>query len=265
MKYHGLNAERRKNLAHLLATGKGAITIDFTAKTLGWEREKARAFLSSLNRSGWLKLIKSGVYVPVPLESDKPDLTGEDEFILAHYLYRNCYIGGWSAASFWGFTDQIFRKTWVMTSSFVRKKEEIKSDHTYRLRHVPPPYLFGLHPNWVGQDKILISDPHKTIVDFSNFIMEFGLQGFVDVFEEYLRSEHKNFDILLNYVEQSMNRTLYKRLGFMIEKYEPTETRQIDLCLHHISKGPSKLSPNSPCDVYLKKWNLYVPKHMVNP
>ena len=113
MKYQGLNAERRKNLAYLLRSGKGAITIDAAAQTLGWEREKARAFLSSLNRSGWLKLIKAGVYIPVPLESDEPDLTGENEFVLANYLYESCYIGGWSAASFWGLTDQIFRKIWV--------------------------------------------------------------------------------------------------------------------------------------------------------
>lgn len=263
MKYQGLNAERRKKLAHLLATGKGVITIDSATQTLGWEREKVRAFLSSLNRSGWLKLIKSGVYVPVPLESDKSDLTGENELVLANYLYGSCYIGGWSAASFWGFTDQIFRKTWVMTSAFVRKKEETRSGHTYRLRHVPSSYLFGLHSNWVGQDKVLISDSHKTVIDFTNFVIEFGLQGFIDIFEEYLRSEHKNFDILLDYVEQSGNRTLYKRLGFMIEKYEPEQTLHIDRCLAHLSKGPSKLSPNSTSEVYLKKWNLYVPKSMV--
>ena len=263
MKYHGLNAERRKNLANLLAVGKGVITIDFAARTLGWEREKARAFLSSLNRSGWLKLIKAGVYVPVPLESDEPGLTGEDELILASYLYGSCSIGGWSATSFWGLTDQIFRKTWVMTSTFVRKKEEVKSGHTYRLRHIPSTYFFGLHKEWIGQDKVLFSDPHKTVIDFANFITEFGLQGFVDNFEEYLRSEHKNLDVLLDYVGQSLNRTLYKRFGFMIEKYEPTAMRHIDICLDHISKGPSKLSPNSTCEIYLKKWNMYVPAHMV--
>lgn len=264
MKYHGLNAERRKNLANLLAAGKGAITIDFAATTLGWEREKARAFLSSLNRSGWLKLIKAGVYVPVPLESNEPDLTDENEFVLANYLYEKCYISGWSAASFWDFTDQIFHKTWVMTSTFVRKKEEVKSGHTYRLRHIPSSYFFGMHTQWIGQDKVLFSDPHKTVIDYANFITEFGLQGFIDIFEEYMRSEHKNLDILLDHVGQAMNRTLYKRLGFMIEKYEPTAVQQIDICLNHISKGPSKLSPNSPCDVYIKKWNMYVPAHMVS-
>ncbi len=94
MKYHGLHAERRKNLARLLATEKGAITIDSASKILGWERGKTRAFLSSLSRSGWLKLIQPGLYIPVPLESEAPDLTAESELVLAQYLFRNCYIGG---------------------------------------------------------------------------------------------------------------------------------------------------------------------------
>lgn len=263
MKYHGLHGERRKNLAKLLAPGKEVITIDSAAQTLGWEREKARAFLSSLNRSGWLKLIKPGIFVPVPLASDEPDLTEENEFILANYLYGNCYIGGWSAASFWGLTDQIFLKAWVMTSHFVRKKEEIKTGHTYLLRHIPETYFFGLHTEWIKQDKVSISDPHKTIIDFANFITDFDLQGLVDIFKEYLRSEHKNLKTLMEYAAQAQNRTIYKRLGFLLELYAPSELDYIDLCLQHISKGPSQLSPNTSCEVYLKKWRLKVPQHMV--
>ncbi|MCE3231366.1 MAG: hypothetical protein K0R52_1294 [Alphaproteobacteria bacterium] len=264
MNYHGLNLHRRRNLAHILAVEKGVITIDSAAKILGWEREKARAFLSSLHRSGWLKLIKSGLYVPVPLEADEPDLTDENAFVLANYLYGNCYIGAWSAASFWGFTDQIFNKTWVMTSNFVRKKEETRSGHTYRLRHVPSPYFFGLYSEWINQDKVFFSDPHKTVIDFANFITEFGLQGFVDVFTQYLRSELKDLDSLLDYAGRSMNRTVYKRLGFILEKDSPSDIDHINLCLENISKGPSKLSPNSSCEVYIKKWHLNVPKNIGN-
>jgi predicted transcriptional regulator of viral defense system len=264
MNYQGLNAERRKNLAHLLAAGKGAITIDFAAEILAWDREKARAFLSSLNRSGWLKLIKSGIYVPVPLESDERGLTDDDPFVLAPYLFGDCYIGGWSAVSFWGLTDQIFQKIWVVTSEFVRQKEETRADHTYLLRHVSKDYFFGLHSRWIKQDKIFISDPHKTVIDFANFIEGFGARNFVDIFTEYLQSEHKDLDLLLDYAGKSRNRTLYKRLGFMLEKYDPQAIKHINFCLRNVSKGPSKLSPNTPCEVYIKKWHLKVPRYMVS-
>jgi predicted transcriptional regulator of viral defense system len=265
MEYQGLHAERRKNLAKLLSPGKGAITIDAAAQILGWEREKARVFLASLHRSGWLKLIKPGVFVPVPLESDEPDLTEENELVLATYLYGNCYIGGWSAASFWGLTDQIFVKTWVMTSQFVRKKQETKGGHVYLLRHIPETYFFGLHPEWIKQDKVGISDPHKTIIDFANFITAFDVQGLIDIFKEYLRSEHKDLKILMEYAALAQNRTIYKRLGFLLELHAPDESVYIQECLQNISKGPSQLSPNTSCDLYLKKWHLKVPQHLVKP
>ncbi len=262
MKYLGLRAERRKNLARLLAAEKGAITIDSATKSLGWEREKTRAFLSSLSRSGWLKHIKHGLYVPVPLESEEPDLTAEHEFVLARYLFKDCYIGGWSAASFWGLTDQLFLKTWVMSSGEVRKKEVIQGGHKYILRYVPQSYFFGLHTEWIKRDKVLISDPHKTIIDFANFITDFDLLGLADLFKEYLRSEYRDLDVLLDYAAQSTNRTVYKRIGFLLELYEPTAADHINLCLKNISKGPSKLSPHTEHDVYNKKWRLRVPLNM---
>ena len=262
MNYRGLSGERRKYLARILAAGKGVITIDSAMKILELDREKTRLLLSSLSRSGWLKPIKSGLFVPVPLEADEPDLTEENEFVLANYLYGNCYIGGWSAASFWGLTDQIFLKTWVMTSRAIRKKKETNAGHSYIIRHIPDAYFFGVHTEWIGQDKILISDLHKTVIDFVNFMSDFDLQGLVDVFREYMKSKHKNLDILIDYAAQSSNRTVYKRIGFLLELYYPQEVDYINVCLQNISKGPSKLAPNLLCDVYMRKWHLYIPKNM---
>ena len=262
MKYHGLSSERRKHLARILAIGKGAITINDAAKTLNWDREKARLFLSSLNRSGWLKLIKYGVYVPVPLEADEPGLTSENELVLSNYLFGKCYIGGWSAASFWGLTDQLFRKVWVLTTNFVRKKEEIKSGHTYLLQHISNDYFFGLHTEWIGQDKVHLSDPHKTVIDFANFIDAYGLQSLIDVLTSYLHSEHKNLNVLLDYAHKANNRTLFKRIVFMLEKLAPDEEMAIYHCLENISKGPSKLSPKLSCEIYISKWKLKVPQYM---
>jgi predicted transcriptional regulator of viral defense system len=263
MKFQGLKAERRKNLAKLLSAEKGAITIDSASKILGWDREKTQIFLSSLSRSGWLKSIKPGVFVPVPLESDETVLTEENAFVLAHYLYGSCYIGGWSAASFWGLTDQIFMKTWVMASTSVRKKEETKSGHTFLLRHIPESYFFGLHNEWIKQDKVLISDPHKTIIDFANFVKDFDLYGLLDLFTEYLKSDYKNLDVLLDYAAQSGNRAVFKRIGFLLELLEPAAITHINRCLQNISKGVSELSPGTKSNVYNKKWRLRVPESMV--
>ncbi len=262
MELHGLKVKRRKILATILSEGKSVITIDSTSRKLNESRYKVGKLLSSLHRSGWLKMVQPGIYIPVPLESISPDLTDENSFVLASYLFKNCYIGGWSAASFWDFTDQIFQKTWVMTDKYVRKKEVIKSSHSYILRHVPSNYFFGLETKWINQEKIFVSDPHKTIIDFTNFITDFDFQGFLDIFKEYLKSEHKNLDKLIDYAHKAHNRSLFKRIGFLLEKYDKESTYYINICHKNISKGPSLLAPRIKEDSYIKKWRLRVPKNL---
>lgn len=183
--------------------------------------------------------------------------------MLASYLFGECYIGAWSAASFWGLTDQLFLKTWVLTSHFVRRKEQTKAGHAYFLKHISKHYFFGLHTEWMGQEKVLFSDLHKTVIDFANFIDEYGLIGFIDVFTAYLHSQHKNLDLLLDYAHQAQNKTLYKRLGFMLERLAPHEEKAINHCLENLGQGVSKLAPTLICDVYVAKWRLKIPHHMV--
>lgn len=198
MELHGLKAKRRKILAKLLSDGKSIITIDLASQKLKESTLKSRNLLSSLHRSGWLKMIQPGTYVPVPIESSSSDLAEEDNFILASSIFKNCYISGWSAATLWDLIDQIFQKTWVMTDKYVRKKSVIKSNPSYILRHIPQRYFFGLDVKWINQEKFLISDPHKTVIDFANFITDFDFQGFLDIFKEYLKFQYKNLVNIFN-------------------------------------------------------------------
>lgn len=262
MNYKGLHSNKRKILATILASGKGIITIDSVVATLGWDRKKVREFLSSLNRAGWIKSVKRGLYVPVPLESDDPTLTNENPFVLASYLYKDCYIGGWSAASFWNLTDQIFLKTWLITKTLIREKEEMRGNHAYVLKHASSSYFYGLYTEWIGQDKVYISDPHKTVIDFANFIDEYGLQSFVDMFLEYLRSEHKDLKILLEYAAKAKNNTVFKRIGFMLEKFSPEDAAFIDQCLKEVREGATMFAPKEKCESFSNKWRMWVPKSM---
>jgi predicted transcriptional regulator of viral defense system len=263
MNYAGLFVKKRKLLAKLLAEAKGVITIDMAADILHMERERARSLLSSLHRSGWLKMVQGGMYVPVPLEAEDPSLTGENPFVLASYLYKNCYMGGWSAASYWGLTDQIFLKNWVMTTQNVKRKEVERGGHSFVLTHIKEDYFYGLHTQWIERDQIYISDLHKTLIDFANFMDYFSLISLEDTFKEYLQSKDKDLEKLIDYAQKAHNRTLFKRLGFLLEVYAPTETEAIDTCAQNISSGPSKLSTSTRCSVYLKKWRMYVPERMI--
>lgn len=262
MNYKGLHSNKRKILATILASGKGVITIDSVVDILGWDRKRVRELLSSFNRAGWIKSVKRGLYVPVPLESDDPALTNENPFVLANYLYKDCYIGGWSAASFWNLTDQIFLKTWLITKTLIREKEEIRGNHAYVLKHASSSYFYGLHTEWVGQDKVYFSDPHKTVIDFANFIDEYGMQSFMDVFLEYLKSEHKNLKMLLEYAGRAKNNTVLKRIGFMLERFSPQDTAFIDQCLKEVKEGATLFAPKEKCEAFSNKWRMWLPRSM---
>jgi len=59
--------------------------------------------------------VRRGLYVSVPLESRTADMPLEDPWLVADRLFSPCYIGGWSAAEYFGLTEQIFSTIIVMT------------------------------------------------------------------------------------------------------------------------------------------------------
>lgn len=253
----------RQKVAKLMDKTTGLITIDDAQKALDIPRQKARQVLWSLSQSGWLKKIKSGLYVPVPIDADDATFSEESPYIVANKLFSPCYMGGWTAANFWGLTDQLFLKIWVMTTKNVRHKTLNVTNHQFILRHVNNSYTYGLKIEWVQNNKILLSDPHKTIIDFANFTHEFGAIALVDTFCSYMESEYKNLEHLKSYAQKSENRSIFKRLGFLMELYYPQEKEFIDFCILHISKGYSNFSSLSTCKIFIRRWQLKIPPSLV--
>jgi len=62
--------------------------------------------------------------VTVPLDAARSGEWTEDSWALATNVFSACYIGGWSACEYWGFTDQVFRDLLVFTTRRVRKRLE---------------------------------------------------------------------------------------------------------------------------------------------
>lgn len=250
----------RQKIQALLEKTNGLVKIDDVENTLGVSREKASHILWRLVKGGWIRKLKDGLYRIVPLESSDASLTDEHPWMIANELFSPCYIGGWSAAHFWGFTDQLFLKTWVMTTCPVHRKERAVSQHEYILKQIKEDSLFGLKVEWIENNKIQISDPHKTVLDFLNFPDDYTAQTMVDIFQAYLRSDEKNMDILAQYAHHIQNRTVFKRLGFLLELFAPHEKSLIEFCFKNISKGYSALSTQSPCTKSIGHWKLRIPE-----
>ena len=78
--------------------------------------------------------------------------------------------------------------------------------------------------------------------NFAHRIDLFGLNAFLDVLKEYLSSEYKNIETLLDYAQKIENRTVYKRLGFGTEYFGFDEDELLLTCKQLIS---TQLNPKT--------------------
>jgi predicted transcriptional regulator of viral defense system len=257
----GLGKLSRKRLSNVLRNSTGCISVGLVAETLNVSREQARLYLSSWAKSGWLQRIKRGLYCLVDIAAETPDGGVLDPWVIAVQIFSPCYIGGWSAAKHWDFTEQIFESTIVFTSRRLNQKEQSIAGLTFLIKKSASDKMFGLKVIWKGQVKIQVSDPHKTLVDmFDDPSIGGGIRSVIDLFHKYLSSKDCDLNILIQYAEKMNNKAIFKRLGFVLSKLKPDETYWITKCLEHLSQGNSQLDPASKGKRLIKKWRLWIPE-----
>jgi predicted transcriptional regulator of viral defense system len=260
----GIGKIDRQRLSETIRGTKGSISVSEAAKILEISPSDAAKMLSRWSKKGWLSRVKRGIYVPIPLESRTPDMPLEDAWIIAERLYSPCYIGGWSAAEYWSLTEQIFRAIVVMTTKKPRDRNPTLRGTNFLLRTIPEKAMFGLKPVWRKEIKVWVSDPTRTIVDILNAPqLGGGIRSVVDIFENYVKSENKNIDSLIEYASRLGNGAVFKRLGFILERFGPDEKQAINACKSRLTKGNSKLDPNLPADKLITRWRLWVSRNWV--
>jgi predicted transcriptional regulator of viral defense system len=258
----GIGKKSRSDLALVLRLGRAAVSVGDAAIALSAPRTEVAKKLARWAAQGWLSRVRRGLYVPVALEAKSSDVIPEDAWIIADRLYSPCYIGGWSAAEYWGLTEQLFRSVIVRTTKQVRDREVSLKGLTFRICTTSKEKFFGLKPIWRGTVQVNVSDPTRTIVDLMDDpSLGGGLRPAVDVFSAYMRGDNKNVELLLSYGDQLGNRAMFKRLGFLAEKFFLAEERLIAECKKRISKGNSALDPGLRATKLATRWRLWLPKN----
>ena len=262
--FAGIGKLSRQRLSKVLqCANKGCITSKLVAKCLKVTVKRARVFLAQWAKNGWVYRIRRGVYLPIELTAESLDQTFIDPWVIAEGLYTPCYIGGWSAAGYWDFTEQIFEKTIVLTTRHINGKIKTFKNISFLITKLNLDKMFGLQIVWKERIKIQISDPHKTIIDMlNNPDIGGGIRLIIDMFKKYLISSHVNLETLLEYANKMKNRTVFKRLGFLLSLIKPEEKEIINGCLTKISQGNSKLDPKIKCRRLVKKWRLWIPENL---
>ena len=258
----GLEKVSRKRLAEIARQTKGAITVQQAASILKRPPDETARMMARWAQQGWLSRVRRGLYIPVPLEARSADIVPEDPWIIADKIFSPCYIGGWSAAEYWNLTEQIYRTVLVMTTRKPRDRKPVIKATGYVLRSISPDSLFGTKPVWRGQVRVQVSDPTRTLLDMlDDPSLGGGLRPVTDIFQAYMVSKNKNLTLLIEFADRLGNRTVFKRLGFLTERFSHQEEIMIDACRSRLSQGNSKIDPALPAERLITAWKLWVPSN----
>ena len=253
----GISSHNRAHLEALHRLG-GAFTIAQAAALLELDRARTARLLGYLARRGWLSRVRRGLYVAVPLDERQSGEWIEDPWIVADRVFNPCYVGGWSACEHWDLTEQVFRAVLVVTAKKVREREVEMQGIRFHLTVRSKDALFGTVGVWRGQTRIAISDPSRTIVDIlDDPRLGGGIRTVVDVLREYMASEHRNDQLLIEYTERLGNRAVFKRLGYLIERLGIEADSLLAACRERRSAGVVALDPSvkTPGQI-VRRWGL---------
>ena len=258
----GLSSITRQRLAELLRATKGSVTVSEAATVWRLTPHQAAKALAHFAMGGWLARVRRGLYVAIALDATSPEPVVEDGWLLAKSLFDPCYIGGWSAAEHWDFTEQIFNSVIVISTRRPRKRLVKAGGIEFRIKTVRKQEMFGSQEVWRLNVKVAISTPAKTIVDMlDDPAIGGGIRPVADVLGAYRRSKYFKAEDLAATCQRFNSGAVFKRLGFLIERSLPDEQALIALCLNNRSKGNAKLDPGLNCPRLSTRWRLWVPQN----
>lgn len=259
----GLGKLDRQQLVAILQKISGPIAVSDAAAVLKISSMTAAQKLARWTKNGWLFRVKRGLYISVPLSSQTADIAIEDAWVLAGSIYKPCYIGGWSAAEYWGLTEQIFMTMIVMTTQKVHERQVNYKNTNFQIKTISDPYFFGLKNVWRGKIKVRFSDPERTLIDMLyDPSLGGGIRSVLDMLKNYF-SAKPNPKLLIEYAKQFNKGVVFKRLGFLCEKFFPNQFI-LKNCQDLITAGYSKLDPALPGKKIITKWRLWLPESWGN-
>ena len=206
-------------LTKMSRQGKRLFTIEDAAKAYDSSRTGLRKLVFTLVKRGWLQRIENGKYLILPFEAGREGEWTEHEFIIASYLVEPYYIGFRSALNYYGYTEQVSRTVFIISTRRKLKPALEISGVTYRFVYMNQRKFFGATQITLNGYLVNISDREKTIVDCLDRLEFAG--GITEVAKaiSYGREE-LDFVKMAEYAMKNGNGAVSKRLGYLLEILE---------------------------------------------
>ena len=244
-------------LVRLLASEGDRVFSTDRARQLGPRVDLKDSYLWEalyhLRRNGWIVPLRRGLYA---LSPTVPGVTPAHEFEIAMTLVNPAAISHWSALHHYGLMEQAPRKVFVLTTtetSVPRMRRAgdkraprdgyLAGDTTYRFVQVRPKRFFGAEKVWVGETRVSITDPERTLLD--GLSMPHHCGDFAEVLHAFqLREAELNIERIIRYALQ-LDMATAKRLGWVLEHQGFDSSRFSPLAALPM-KGYRKLDPTGP-------------------
>lgn len=242
----GISGHSRAEIAQVFASGRRFITPTDVAEALGVDPDVAAKKLARWARDGWVRRVRRGLYIGVPVDAANPSAWSEDALLVAAEVWSPCYLTGWTAAHHWGLTEQVFRTTVLKTSQRVRTSSVHLLDHDYIVSHVGDDVMtWGLKTQWQGDVRLSFADPARTVVDILDAPrLGGGIRHGAEVLMAYL--DERDPARLIEYGDRLGNRAVFKRLGYLIETLDLDLPDLVSACQVRLSSGISALDQDGP-------------------
>ncbi len=245
-------------LTEMSRQGKRIFTFEDAAKFYGSRSSALRELLSTLVERRWLLRVEKGKYLILPFEAGREGEWTEHEFIIASYLIEPYYIGFRSALNYYGYTEQVSRTVFVVSTRRKFKPALEVAGVTYRFVCMSQHKFFGASEVALDGRKVNISEPEKTIVDCLDRLEYCG--GVVEVAKAlwYGRDE-LDFVRMADYARKAGNKAVNQRLGYLLETLESGTEKAFTLLRTSLSKRYAPLDTlGSSKGRYIDRWKVMV-------
>jgi predicted transcriptional regulator of viral defense system len=254
----GINQAGRSELARVVR-GRRFVTPADAGAELGLDDRVAARKLARWAEAGWMRRVRRGLYVPVPVDVEHPTQWAEDPMVVATTIWQRCFFTGWTTANHWGLTEQTFRTVVLKTTNRVRKSSVEVMGRPYLVTHARPEQMeWGLASLWLEDLRVDIADAARTVIDCLDAPkLGGGIRHTVDILRSYV--EQHDPDTLIDYGERLGNRTVFKRLGYALDTLGQGDGQLARACSDRLSSGISLLDPDGPNSGERNpKWHLRV-------
>ena len=219
--------------------------------------------LYHLRQNGWIVSIRRGLYA---ISSSVPGVNPAHEFEIAMALVQPAAISHWSALLHHGLTDQVSRKVFVLTTaaSVPRVRRAAAGaknsdgypvgETVYHFVQVKPERFYGTEKVWIGEARVVITDPERTLLDGLSMPNYCG--DFAEVLQAFrVRGKKLNIERIIDYAMR-LDTATAKRLGWVLERMG-IGSEYLERIERVPIKGYRKLDPTGPRKgPYNRRWMI---------